>query len=481
MRSLALSLVATCLLFSALSGTPGVAAGQSGAATAGKSNAGAALDPAFGDAGVLSLPPEGPEFEKPFLATAPSGDIILGGEPNLRLLSAATGGPASLYGRVGTLVPPQPDGGKFGPSALAVDSQGRLLVVGTSYFPTGNVSDESGYGQVVGPRAIRVIRYLPDGTLDPLFGTGGIVETDLGLGPPRRPGGEPIIEGTSVRATDVAIDSTGRIVITGGAMTGFGPSCTHDILFQYPVSAGLVVRLTEAGELDRGFGDEGIFGGRNLKENPLHAEVLGEPVVAPDGSITYLSTSQNPCDTRYGLAQLTADGQTRSSLGRAGAIRGYFTSLTGTSDGSVIALAGEGWSGREPYKARVIKIRPGGTRDRRFGHDGRTWVRLGHGAANELGSVKVDSQGRILLTGTMGGRNGRWMVLTRLSASGRKEQTFGPNGRISTPLRRLETISSVAVSGSTSALDPQGRLVFLHRYSVAEGSAPVLARYLLAG
>lgn len=479
MRRLTLNLVAAVLLLSALGGTHAVAAVRPDPATVAVSAPQATLDSAFGNGGLLALPPEKLEPETPVAAITAHGDIVLIAGLDLLLLTAA-GKPASTYGGQGTLAPPQPEGGEFRPSGLAIDPQGRLLVVGTSYFPPATeVSDATRYSHEVEPASIRLIRYLPDGALDPAFGSGGIVETHLGLGPPRRKGGEPIVQEPSVNATGVAVDAQGRIVVTGGALVGFGESCAHDIFNEVLVSAGFVARLSEDGSLDQGFGSGGIVGGRSLDENPLRAEEVGKPVVARDGTITYLSTSVDPCNPRYGLAQLTADGRIRKRLGKGGAIRGYFTSLAQGPDGSVVAVAGEGWSGKEPYVDRVIRIRPDGVRDRTFGHRGRTLVRLGHGLGNDTGSVAVDPEGRILLAGTFANHNGRRMVLIRLSAKGRQEFDFGPKGRVTTPFPKLVTTYSVAVTATASMFDHQGRLVTVHRYSTPEGSAPVLARYLL--
>jgi uncharacterized delta-60 repeat protein len=477
MRRLAVNLAAALLLLAAFGGSRAATAVRAAPATSAPK---ATLDPNFGDRGLLALPPEKLEPESPIFAITAKGDIVFGGALDLRLLTAA-GKPAAIYGGQGTLALPQPEGGEFRPSAIAIDPQGRLLVVGTSRFPPATeTTDATRYLHEVEPASVRLIRYLPDGALDPAFGAGGIVESDLGLGPPRREGGEPIIQEPSVSATGVAVDAQGRIAVTGGALVGFGESCAHDIFNEVLVAAGFVARLSEAGALDQGFGRDGVVGGRSLDENPLRAEEVGKPVVAPGGAITYLSTRVDPCNPRYGLVQLTADGRIRKRLGKGGAIRGYFTSLAQRADGSVVAVAGEGWSGNEPYIDRVIRIRPDGARDRTFGHRGRALVRLGHGLGNDTGSVAVDPEGRILLAGTFANHNGRRMVLIRLSAKGRQERDFGPKGRVTTPFPTLVTTYSVAVTATASMFDPQGRLVTVHRYSTSQGSAPVLARYLLA-
>jgi uncharacterized delta-60 repeat protein len=479
MRRLPTIFASAALLVSAFIGIFAITPARSDSATMAKHDPAAVLDPSFGKGGLLALRHEKLEAESPIAATATNGDIVLGGRSDLRFLTAA-GKPASIYGVRGTLTLPQPEDGEFRLSAIAIDPHGRLLVVGTSsYEPATKFRDATEWEHELEPSAIRVLRYLPDGTLDPTFGTGGIVETALGLGPPRLKTGQPIGPEASVEASGVAIDPRGGLVITGSAVIGLGPSCVHDIFNEEFVSSGFVARMTEGGSLNQSFGEGGVVGGRNLDETPLHAESVGEPVLSPDGSITYRSTGVDPCEPRYGLAQLTAEGRIRKSFGTGGSIRGYFTSVAAGTDGSIVAVAGEGWSGNEPYEARVIKVGPSGRRDHTFGHHGQTLVRLGRGLANELGSVAVDADGRILLAGSLGNGKGRWMVLVRLSPNGMREPGFGSDGRVSTPYPSLVNISSVAESDTASMFDSKGRLVTIHRYSTPRGSARVLARYLL--
>ena len=72
------------------------------------------------------------------------------------------------------------------------------------------------------------------------------------------------------------------------------------------VGAGFVARLTGDGAPDPGFGNDGLFGGHALGENPLGGETITEPTVGQSGVITYRSTDVYPCEprqSRYGIAQ----------------------------------------------------------------------------------------------------------------------------------------------------------------------------------
>jgi hypothetical protein len=317
-----------------------------------------------------------------------------------------------------------------------------------------------------------------------------VIETDFGLPPPRDKHGRALQPEASMGASGIAVDSQGRIVVTGSADIRLGPSCVHDIFEPVAVSAAFIARLTETGALDPSFGGDGVVGGRKLGENPLHAESVGEPVAGPSGEITYRSTDISACTRdhgRRGVAQLTSSGRTRKGLGRNGVVGGYFTAIASEPDGSAVALAKLPWTPGESFKARLIRIAPNGEVDRSFGHHGRTVVKLGARWGNEPDSLAVDTQGRILLGGTLvtskrrRAPNGklvshghRSILLVRLHADGRQEMNFGPNGRVATSFPSL-----VPFGPSDLFLDSEGRAVTVHRYETGEGSGLVLARYLL--
>jgi hypothetical protein len=300
--------------------------------------------------------------------------------------------------------------------------------------------------------------------------------------------GRALQPGASMGASGIAVDPQGRIVVTGSADIGLGPSCVHDIFEPVAVSAAFVARLTENGALDPSFGGDGLVGGRKLGENPLHAASVGEPVIGPSGEITYRSTAIGACARgRWGVAQLTSEGRIRKTLGRKSAVGGYFTAIAGEPDGSAVALARMPWTEGEAFRARLIRITPGGQVDRSFGHRGTTVVKLGSPWGNEPDSLATDAQGRILLGGTLvtskrrrapSGklvrRQRRSILIVRLSADGQQEMNFGPNGRVATSFPSL-----VPFGPSDLFLDREGRAVTVHRYGTGESSGLVLARYLL--
>jgi len=103
-------------------------------------------------------------------------------------------------------------------TALVLQNNGKIVAVGSADHV------EPGGGQV-----FAVARYLPDGSLDPTYGTNGRVTTFVA---------------TNHFATAVALQSDGKIVVVGGAL-GFG-------------SDFALVRYRTNGTLDLSFDGDGV-------------------------------------------------------------------------------------------------------------------------------------------------------------------------------------------------------------------------------
>lgn len=451
---------------------------RAGPAGGGGVRPGAALDPSFGNAGVLKLPLES-SFNVHGTSTQ-SGTLLVSGGSSVQLLNDL-GGTGEAFGSTGSLTLPAATGDEFQLTDFTIDQQGRLLVVGTSLFPESeNPSPflENG-ARAFRPGVLRILRFLPDGDLDPSFGQGGVVETGLGLPPPRGTDGERLGSHPSLAPTGVTVDAQGRIIVTGAAAVRLGEACEHDSFAAAAVSAGFIARFTESGTPDTSFRRNGLFGGHALSENPLGAEGIGEPVVSPGGGITYLSTGAYACErdrSHFGVAQLTPNGRTRTAFGKKGAIFGTYRAVAGESDGSIVALAQvPRRREKEGFKARLIQVAPDGKPDGAFGKGGWAGVSLGPGFSTTLDSLAIDGQGRVMIGGTLGTPKGRAIVLLRVSSHGRWEKNFGPHGRVATRVPQLTQFGS-----SDLFFDPEGRLVTVHQYSKEKGrSGLVVARYLL--
>ena len=103
---------------------------------------------------------------------------------------------------------------------LAIQPDGRIVVAGDAFVPFNPLG-----GEPTGFANVALARYMPDGTLDPSFGQGGVVARDSVPG----------------SAQAVRVQPDGKIVVAGRS----------------PANGFLVARYLPDGAIDRGFGTNG--------------------------------------------------------------------------------------------------------------------------------------------------------------------------------------------------------------------------------
>ncbi len=239
------------------------------------------LDPGFGTAGVALA-----DFENEAsraMAVQADGKIVCVG-------SASTGGlndnvAVTRFNANGTL-----DTG-FGAAglvetdlgsafdhgqAVAIQSDGRIVVAARTITTSSNIA---------------VVRYLTNGALDPSFGTGGMVITDIS-------------GATSEEPSSIAIQSDGKIVV-GGMIT---PTTYWDFG---------VLRYTTNGQLDVSFGNNGVvttdMNGGNERITSLAIQSDGKIV-----AVGYAAQDTSGANTDFAVARYTVDGDLDTSFGGVG-------------------------------------------------------------------------------------------------------------------------------------------------------------------
>ena len=156
-----------------------------------------ALDPTFNSTGILTADLG---MEAHGATVTPGGSILVvgtGAGPNLtsdvRLASFGANGKLTLgFGQLG-VVDTDLSGGFDSGEDLVLDASGRIIVVGDA---TSSTSTD-----------MPLVRYNTDGSLDPSFGSGGVITADF--------------NGSGDFGHDVTIDSQGRIVAAGTGAGGF--------------------------------------------------------------------------------------------------------------------------------------------------------------------------------------------------------------------------------------------------------------------
>ncbi len=372
-----------------------------------------------------------------------------------------------------------------------MDTTASSLPEGPNDTPgTARTSDATSYAVVE--------RYLPNGTLDPRFGSDGAVITDFGFPLPARPPQIPdyaeVLLPVDVNATGIAVDSRERVVITGThAYTyyGVGKAGSAALL---PAPEAFVARLTTRGTQDIAFNETGTSTMPGVIS-------IGRPALDPDGSVFFIATQDEAEFEEQPLAQVIGHldnrWHSRSQLRQrwlafvadrhavwlgiqfesdprpAGTTPPVRTSASGQ------ASAHRRTPRRSEHRAlqgkRLAAIAT-------FGHDGVTTIASQAGQVGLFG-LAVTNAGRILATGSIRSesRSGKgertWrLLLARLTRDGSLGRHFGEGGVVTTSF------------GAKAASEGQAVLVGANGRAVVGGTASygprppahfVLARYLL--
>ena len=355
--------------------------------------------------------PSPPGFSAPAdFARAPGGGWIGTG-------LAEEGGPRSIavarFTGAGDLDP------SFGndPPNPAGDGIVRIDFPGTDDFGRGIAVDRSGRIVVAGysratPSAqdLWVLRLMPDGSLDPSFGSGGVLVAG---------------NGANDQAEDVAILRNSRILVAG-------------------VSDGdlIVLRVTPRGTLDGAFG-----GGDAIAEAPgfgIEAESAASLAPLPNGRILVgvndgTAHIFSPPEAVVGVARFTASGALDRSFSGDGITRidvgdyQFLGDIAAADDGRIVIASSVrfGPPGGDGQML-IIRLRPGGARDKTFGDRGLV-VYGDPGVFEGGGPVAVTRDRRIYFAADVATASTGDGIIARLLGDTRRPGTkiaSGPSGEV---------------------------------------------------
>jgi uncharacterized delta-60 repeat protein len=327
-------------------------------------------DPSFGNGGHVELTALGASR----VALQPDGKIVVAGSASPDFVVARynpDGSPDTSFGTdgvVATVIPGPPgyatyfcgsDGNSLCPpssavAALTVLPGGNVVAAGSTY---GLEADDVGNYWL---SSFVLVRYTSDGSLDPTWGDGGIVETG---------GGDVALGG-------MAVLPSGKIVATGA---GYGLGKGDDGEWM------LLARYLADGSLDPSFGTNG----NGTTTTSDLGELAGGPFALQDGKIVVAGASPRPA---YGtglspvLARFGATGRLDTSFGRQGfaqiRLGSVRPSAVVTQPNGKILLA---------TANSVVRLLPNGQLDASFGIGGI--VSLHH----PVSSLALQGNGRIVV------------------------------------------------------------------------------------
>ncbi len=314
------------------------------------------------------------------------------------------------------------------PNALALQSDGRILIAGETRNAMGGIDE------------FVLARFNPDGTLDSSFGNAGVVATSFG---PIRSSADAIL-----------LQPDGQILVSGILVLGGARTPTRTVLARY----------NPDGSLDTSFGDGGTVvviaigdanqlaldsDGRILA---IHAVFVGNQQAVqfnPDGSVN--------SPTAVGTIIATSNG---SGI---------------QADTNFVVVGSQATIGRRgDFEAVVARFTPNNTPDPTFN---RAVFDFGaeSDTVDQARAVAIQSNGQIIAGGGSNSgstRFGSTFGLARLNPDGSLDDSFGNGGTVTTEFQGADSVLAVLIQ-------PDGNIIAVG--SVRDGSGRIdiaLARYL---
>lgn len=286
-------------------------------------------------------------------------------------------------------------------TGLEIDGEGRIVVVGSSYQGKATRDD------------FAAARLTPDGVLDNSFGDSGLQTIDF--------------DGSWDYGRSVVIDGQNRVLIGGQVEPSFWEK------------RFAVVRLTEAGIVDNGFGNQGSqlvdfgTGSRHMRFGSLAMDGQNRIVVA---GWVYNDETQSD----FAIARLDATGALDLDFGIDGkrtlAIgwpsNNFGTDVTVVQPDGKLIVAGTSrerlrWAWRRDMT--LTRYNPDGSVDSSFGADGSVRIDFGNHDFDVAHSVALDSAGRIVVGGFTRYSIYRNFAVARLTPDGALDTSFGGDGK----------------------------------------------------
>jgi uncharacterized delta-60 repeat protein len=409
------------------------------------------LDPSFGSGGRVTTPIGSDDEAAEGAAIDSQGRIVTAGytygtDYNFALARYTSAGNLDpSFGTAGKVVTPIGSSNDVA-TAVAIDSQGRIVVAGYSGF--GSSED------------FAVARYTPGGVLDTSFGPAhtGIVTTDFFH--------------FADEANSVAIDSQGRIVVAGFDLQG-----DNDFA---------VARYTDNGTLDTTFGPPTHPGKVTVDFTPgANDDDLAKAVaIDSQGRIVLAGRSNSGGTDDFALARLNGDGSRDATFGsnpapEQGEVTTPFGSQSDTANAVAIdsqdriVVAGQAFlGGTAGADFALARYTPGGVLDTSFNGTGKVTTPIGSGD-DFARAVAIDPQGRLVVGGdSVTGVNDDNFALARYTSAGTPDPSFGTAGKVTT------TFGSSTDSVNAVAVDPHERIVAAGYYTNSSDKDFALARYI---
>jgi uncharacterized delta-60 repeat protein len=401
------------------------------------------LDPTFGKGGkiVTSFTTRTAPFQSPIptdAALQPDGKIVIAVTFSSSAIATEAFGVArylpngSLDKTFGSNGSAQTAFTNFinGTSGIALQSDGKIVVVGTASSADGTLSE------------FAVARFNGNGSLDSTFGQGGKVTTNfVGI----KAGG------VSNPANAVLIQSDGKILVGGAARECGNRNC--------PVNTALA-RYNADGSLDATFGTGGMvdvaaIGGATT----LGLDAAGDIFVLNNSLAAEFSS------TGVLLPTITPAPLTVVSHGGLSAFQ---------SDGNYLVPEGVFDNGNdEDVDAQIVRFLATGAVDASFNSPVFDFAPQAGVAGDDVQATTLQSNGQIVVGGLHSGNGGQIFGMARFNAVGSLDATFGVGGTLTT------SFGAGSAQVFAVLVQADGKIVAVGQTSNNQGITSIaLARYL---
>ena len=296
-----------------------------------------------------------------------------------------------------------------------------------------------------------LFRYTASGDLDDTFGADGIVSID--------------ISGNFDQANSVAIDADGRIVAAGAARNNDG------------YSYFALVRYLENGQPDLSFGNDGI-----VSTDILSNDLCESCAIDSDGRIVVAGQASDGIYGYFAVARYEESGDLDTTFGTGGMITTDFGrkqdhaySCALDSQGRIVVA---GIAANTDFRSDfgIARYLENGDLDNSFGGDGRVTTDIGVGD-HVAWSCAVDSQDRVIVAGRThnGGTTYEYndFAVARYLVNGDPDTSFGSGGLV------ITDFSGSYDHALSVVVDNEGRVIAAGYAENTEGNHDfALARYL---
>jgi uncharacterized delta-60 repeat protein len=368
------------------------------------------LDSAFGTGGLITNDFAGSTDYGHAVAVQTDGKIVVAGEATVGTQKGFAlirydndGSIDTSFGNDGKVVSTFSDRDSRG-YEIVVQPDGKIVVAGDSFHsPVPPLTDSD----------FALARYNGDGSLDPGFGSGGLVITDF--------------FGGSDGARSLVRQRDGKLIAAGYAHTDFDEAGDFAL-----------ARYNLDGTLDTTFGPNGD--GKVATDFSSDTEAVQSITVQPDGSIVvagyvFLETGEEN-NHGFALARYGADGRLDASFGTDGKA---ITDLSSNGDlaASVVVqangkiLAG-GYANFEladdNLDFALVRYNADGSLDSAFGSDGKVIIDVSPGF-DTIAAMTLQADGKLLAAGSTGSTSDFFLARYLTGVSGITPQPLNMSTR----------------------------------------------------